>query len=335
MSKFVVSASPHIVSPRNTKSIMLDVLIALIPAMMASIIFFGIRALVVTAICVLSCVAFEYLSRKLMKRNNTVSDLSAVVTGVLLAFNLPVTIPLWVAIIGSFFAIVIVKQLFGGIGQNFANPAITGRIFLFVSFAVHMTTWVEPFYYLDKTDVVTKSTPLTNISTWLNPFYFLDKTDVVTTATPLFNMDNVKTLDLFLGNVGGCLGETSALALLIGGVYLVIRKVISPIIPATYISTVFIFSFILGENPFNQIFAGGLMLGAIFMATDYSTSPVTNKGKFIFAIGCGIVTIAIRLFGNYPEGVSFAILFMNIVCPLIDRYTMTKPFGLVKNKGGK
>lgn len=310
MSNFIVSPSPHISSPINTRKIMLDVLIALVPALIASIIFFGVRAFIVTIVCALSCVIFEYLSRRLMKRNNTISDLSAVVTGVLLAFNLPVTIPLWIAVLGSFFAIVVVKQLFGGIGQNFANPAITGRIFLFVSFAVHMTTWVKPFYYTNKVDMVSS-------------------------ATPLVNMDGVSTLDLFLGNVGGCLGETSALALIIGGIYLVIKKVISPIIPLTYISTVFILTLVLGENPLNQIFAGGLMLGAIFMATDYSTSPSTNKGKFIFAIGCGLITVAIRLFGNYPEGVSFAILFMNVVCPLIDRATATKPFGLVKNKGGK
>lgn len=310
MSNFIVSPSPHISSPINTRKIILDVLIALVPALIASIIFFGVRAFIVTIVCALSCVIFEYLSRRLMKRNNTISDLSAVVTGVLLAFNLPVTIPLWVAVLGSFFAIVVVKQLFGGIGQNFANPAITGRIFLFVSFAVHMTTWVKPFYYTNKVDMVSS-------------------------ATPLVNMNGVSTLDLFLGNVGGCLGETSALALIIGGIYLVIKKVISPIIPLTYISTVFVLTFVLGENPLNQIFAGGLMLGAIFMATDYSTSPSTNKGKFIFAIGCGLITVAIRLFGNYPEGVSFAILFMNVVCPLIDRATATKPFGLVKNKGGK
>ena len=244
-----------------------------------------------------------------MKRSNTISDLSAVVTGMLLAFNLPVTIPLWIAVIGSFAAIVVVKQMFGGIGQNFANPAITGRIVLFISFASYMTDWVQPFYYLDQ------------------------GVDAVTTATPLANLTGANTLDLFLGNVPGCLGETSALALLIGGLYLVVRKVISPVIPVTYLGTVFLLSFAFGADPVKEIFAGGVMLGAIFMATDYSTSPITRKGKFIFAFGCGLITILVRMFGNYPEGTSFAILLMNVLTPLIDRFTASKPFGLEKEKG--
>lgn len=310
MAKFTITPSPHMLSPRSTQSIMRDVLIALIPALVAAVVFFGPRALLVVAVCVVSCVLFEYLCRRIMKRDNTISDLSAVVTGVLLAYNLPVTIPLWMAVIGSFVSIVIVKQLFGGIGQNFANPAITGRIFLFVSFAVPMTTWMPPFFYNHAADAVS-------------------------TATPLLDITGANTLDLFLGNVPGCLGETSALALLLGGVYLVVRKVISPVIPAVYIGTVFVLSACFGSDPLNQILAGGLMLGAIFMATDYATSPITTKGKIIFAFGCGLITIAIRMFGNYPEGVSFSILFMNVVCPLIDRWTKKKPFGLKKEKGAK
>lgn len=331
MNKYIVSPSPHIVSPKTTRTIMLDVLIALIPAFLASIIFFGPMSILITAVCIVSCVVFE----KLISRDNSINDLSAVVTGVLLAFNLPVSIPIWICVIGSFFAIVVVKQLFGGIGQNFANPAITGRIFLFISFATHMTNWTRPFEYLGEKGMEMLGISTQYVDTMTNATsQATQNVDAMTVATPLVNMQNANTLDLFLGNVAGCLGETSALALLLGGAYLVIRKVISPVIPVTYISVVFIFTYLLGENPLNQIFAGGLMLGAIFMATDYATTPSTKKGQFIFAIGCGIITVAIRMFGNYPEGVSFAILFMNIVCPLIDRYTMSKPFGIQKKKRG-
>ncbi len=303
MKKFMVTPSPHILSSNTTATIMLDVIIALMPALVASSIIFGARALIVILVCVISCVGFEWLTRRIMKRNNTISDFSAVVTGIILAYNLPATIPLWICVIGSFFAIVIVKQLFGGIGQNFANPAITARVILMVSFASHMTTWIQPFVPFDA--------------------------DVVTGATPLVDIANASTMDLFLGTVGGSLGETSALALLIGGVYLVIRKVITPIIPLTFIGGVFIIALIAGENPVNHILAGGVMLGAIFMATDYSTSPMTKRGQVLFALGCAVITMVIRLFGSYPEGVSFAILFMNILTPLIDTYIKTKPFSVV------
>ncbi|WMJ23306.1 RnfABCDGE type electron transport complex subunit D [Paludicola sp. MB14-C6] len=305
MNKLVVSPSPHILSKNSTSNIMFDVIIALFPALIAGIFFFGPRALIITLVCVASCVGFEYLTRKLMKRSNTISDLSAAVTGILLAFNLPPAIPIWVAILGSFFAIVIVKQMFGGIGQNFANPAIAARIILLVSFSTYMTTWAQPFGY--KAGV-----------------------DAIANATPLVNINSANTLDLFLGNVPGCIGEVSALALLIGGVYLVIRKVINPIIPITFIGTVFVLTWVMGENPVNHIFAGGLMIGAIFMATDYSTSPSTFKGKIIFAVGCGLITSVIRVFGSYPEGVSYAILLMNLVTPLIDRYTKVRPVGVVR-----
>ena len=279
---------------------MFDVLIALLPALVAGILVFGLRALLVTAVTVAACVAFEYLSRRLMKRDNTISDLSAVVTGVLLAFNLPVTIPLWIAVIGAFVAIVIVKQLFGGIGQNFANPAIAARVVLLVSFTGQMTHWIAP----------------------VRP-----SVDAVAGATPLADLNGYHLMTLFVGNHAGCIGETSALALILGGLYLILRRVISPTIPVVYIGTVFVFAWLFGQDPVRQILAGGLMLGAFYMATDYTTSPLTEKWRVIFSFGCGLMTILIRQFGNYPEGVSFAILFMNMLVPFIDRATKSKPFG--------
>lgn len=314
MNNLIVAPSPHILSKNSTSNIMFDVILALIPAFVASVVFFGPRAITLTLSCVLACVFFEFVIRKIMKRTNTISDLSAVVTGILLAFNLPPTTPIWVAVIGCFFAIVIAKQLFGGIGQNFANPAIVGRIVLFVSFSGYMTRWTQPFGYLHDVDAVASATPLAA------------------------GVETVSTFDLFIGNVSGCIGEVSALALLIGFIYLVIRRVINPFVPIAFVGTVFVLTFLFGENPLNQILSGGLMLGAIFMATDYSTTPATTKGKLIFAVGCGLITSLIRVFGSYPEGVSFAILFMNILAPLIDRATMTKPFGTkkaVKAGGGK
>ena len=304
MEKLIVTSSPHVKSSTTTSTIMRDVIIALIPALIASNIIFGLRAGLVTAVCVASCVGFEYLSRRIMKKSNTISDLSAVVTGIILAFNLPSTMPLWMCVIGSFVAIVIVKQLFGGIGQNFANPAITARIVLLVSFGTQMTNWAVP-----KIQAVA---------------------DAVSGATPMAQLAGGETpnlLNMFLGTTGGSLGETSALALLIGGIYLVYRKVINPIIPVAFIGTVFVFTAVLGVNPLAQILGGGLFLGAIFMATDYSTSPVTNMGKLIFGIGCGFITVLIRVFGSYPEGVSFAILLMNILVPYIDKATRLKALG--------
>lgn len=297
---------------------MLDVVIALCPALIAAGLTFGLRAILLTAICVISCVVFEYLIRRIMKRDNTISDLSAVVTGMLLAFNLPVSIPLWMAVVGSFAAIVVVKQLFGGIGQNFANPALTARIFLFISFGSRMTHWVEPLYY--QTSSVA---------------------DAITTATPLTLIGEPDQLpgllDMFLGIKGGCIGEVSGLALLIGGIYLVIRRVITPTIPVVYVGTVFLFALLFDVQPVYQLLSGGLLLGAIFMATDYSTSPTTELGKVIFAFGCGLITILIRTFGSYPEGVSFSILFMNILTPYIDKATKHRPLGAkaVKQSVGK
>lgn len=304
MEKLIVTSSPHVKSSTTTSTIMRDVIIALIPALIASNIIFGLRAGLVTAVCVASCVGFEYLSRRIMNKKNTISDLSAVVTGIILAFNLPSTMPLWMCVIGSFVAIVIVKQLFGGIGQNFANPAITARIVLLVSFGTQMTNWAAP-KIAAVADAVSGATPMAQIAAGETP----------------------NILNMFLGTTGGSLGETSALALLIGGIYLVYRKVINPIIPVAFIGTVFVFTAVLGGNPLAQILGGGLFLGAIFMATDYSTSPVTNMGKLIFGIGCGLITVLIRVFGSYPEGVSFAILLMNILVPYIDKATKLKALG--------
>lgn len=306
MSSYIVSPSPHIRSGRTTRKIMLDVIIALCPALIVSIVIFGWRALLVAAVCVGSCVLIEYLCRIAMKREQTIGDLSAVVTGLLLAMNLPATVPLWVAMIGCFFAIAVAKQLFGGIGQNFANPAIAARILLLMSFSGYLTNSSVPLGY--------------------------EGVDAIASATPLVQLANggeVPTLlQMFLGVKASCaIGEVSAAALLLGGLYLVIRRVIKPITPLVFIGTVFLFSGALGMNPVAQILSGGLMLGAIFMATDYATTPTTNWGKVVFGLGCGIITVLIRKYGSYPEGVSFAILLMNILTPQIDKAFAHKPLG--------
>ena len=310
--KLVVSASPHLRSTQTTTRIMLDVVISLIPALIAAIFIFGPRVLCVAAVSISSAVLAEYVSRKVMKRHQTIGDLSAVVTGLILALNLPSTIPYWIAAIGSIVAIVVVKQFFGGIGQNFANPAITARIVLLLSFGAQMGNWVAPL-------------------SW--------KTGITTTATPLAvgyeNLD-VSLLDMLLGLRGGCLGETCALALILGGIYLIARKVISPAIPLTYIGTVALIMLIAGKGDLGfvayQVMGGGLLLGAFFMATDYSTCPIKVRGKIIFGIGCGIITALIRLFASMTEGVSFAILIMNLLVPFIDRATIPKPFGTPKKE---
>ncbi len=304
-SVLLVSPAPHVRAKNTTQRIMLDVIIALLPALVASVLIFGWRALAVTALCVAVCVASEWSFEKLCKRENTLYDLSAIVTGILLAFNLPVNIPLWQAAFGSIVAIVVVKQLFGGIGKNFANPAITARVVMLLSFAGSMAD-------------------------------FSTKNDAYSSATPLAAMSAGKELpsllDLFLGRHGGSLGETCVLALLIGGAYLLVRRVITWHTPIAFVGTVFLFTWILGENPVEHILTGGLMLGAFFMATDYSTTPPTKWGKVVFGVGCGLITVLIRVFGNYPEGVSFAILFMNILTPYISAWTRRKPFGGVKNE---
>lgn len=311
--KLIVSSSPHIGAQTKTRNIMLDVIIALIPALIASVIFFGPRTIAVVCATVAACVLAEYICRKVMKRNNTVGDFSAIVTGMLLSFNLPSGIPIWIAVLGGVIAIVVVKQMFGGLGQNFVNPALAARIILMTSFPTAMTTWPQPM-------------------AWMNG----SGTDAVSTATPLAlisagnEADVPGYLDLFLGNRGGCLGETCILALLIGGIYLIARKVISPIIPVVYIGVVAIFSALLGQDPLMQILSGGLFLGAFFMATDYVTSPLTNKGKVIYAVGCAIITVMIRTFGSLPEGVSFSIIIMNILTPHIENLTAPKAFGAKK-----
>lgn len=294
---------------------MLDVIIALAPAMIASVILFGPRAAVVIVTCVAACVLSEYLSRRVMKRPQTVGDLSCVVTGILLALNLPVTINPFIAVFGSVVAIVVVKQMFGGIGQNFVNPALTARIVLLNSFPSRMTHWVQPFDYSATADAVTTATPLGILKEG--------------------GGDLPSYLDLFLGNTGGCLGETCALALLIGGIYLIARHVISPVIPVTYLATAAVFSALLGRDPLFDLLSGGLMLGAFFMATDYTTSPLYFWGRVVFAFGCGFITIVIREFGSLPEGVSYSIILMNILTPLIERYIKPRPFGsLPKAKKG-
>lgn len=298
----LMSPSPHIKNDNSTQKIMLNVIIATIPAIIASAIIFGLRALLVILVTVLSCVASEYLSRKIMKRDNTISDLSAVVTGILLAFNLPVNIKFSIAIFGGIIAIVVTKQMFGGLGQNFVNPAICARIILMVSFPSAMSSWPVPYTRaISSADMITSATPLSK------------------TATTHFSY-----LDLFLGNRPGCLGEVCALALILGGIYLIFKKVISPTIPLCFIGTVFVLTAILGKDPLFSILSGGLLLGAIFMATDYVTSPITFKGKIIFAIGCGIITVLIRIYGSLPEGVSFSILLMNILVPHIENLTLKK-----------
>ncbi len=299
-----VSSSPHMRNNISTQKIMMLVLISLLPSVISAGIIFGPRALLVILTSVISAVGFEYITRILMKKPQTISDLSSAVTGVILALNLPVTIPLWIVVIGNFVAITIVKQLFGGIGQNFANPAIVARIVLLVSFGSHMSNWVKPFYYIDKVDLQSYATPL------------------VTKAASY--------KDLFFGTVGGCIGETSALALLIGGILLIAARAISPSTPLAFIGSVALFSAIAGTDPLYQILSGGLFLGAFFMATDYSTTPITIKGKIIFGIGCGFITFAIRYWGNMPEGVSYSILLMNILTPYIDKYTKQKPIGIKK-----
>lgn len=307
--KLLVSAGPHIRSNASTTSIMGDVLIALLPAVVASVLVFGTRALLLEAVCVASSVLFEYLFRRLLKRSNTISDFSAAVTGLLLAFNLPAGFPIWMAILGCFVAIVIVKQLFGGIGCNFANPAITGRIFLLIAFAGQMTTWPAANSYISGIDAVSGATPLALIK-----------------EGSIEALPAVK--NLLFGIRGGCLGETCAIALLIGFVYLVIRRVITPTIPVVYVATIALMSLIIGYDPIYMILTGGVLLGGIFMLTDYATSPATELGKVVFAVGAGIITMLIRnSSGGYPEGVSFAILLMNILCPYIAKLGHKKPFG--------
>lgn len=315
----IVSSAPHIVNPVDTSNIMKNVVIALMPALAVAIYVFGVQALLLTVTCVASCVIFEGLSRKILNRPQTIGDFSAVVTGVILSYNLPAGLPLWMAVIGSFVAIVVVKQLFGGLGQNFVNPAIVGRIVLFTSFATPMTTWP----LTERMSSVLQNTGVVNTGV-----------DAITGATPLALFSNAKdvpsNMEMFLGTINGSMGEISAAALLLGGLYLVFKKIIEPTIPAAFIGTVAVMALMMGFDPIFHICAGGVMLGAIFMATDYVTSPLTTKGKIIFGIGCGFLTMIIRIFASYPEGVSFALLLMNILVPHIDKWTKVKLNGVPK-----
>ena len=321
--KLIASSSPHIRSNEDTRSIMLDVIIALLPALAWSVYCFGWKALVLTLVSVVSCVFFEWAYRKLMKKSCMVGDLSAVVTGILLSFVCPVDLPWWTIIIGAFFSIVVVKQLYGGIGCNFLNPALAGRAFLLASYATAMTTWAIPRI---RPDVTSAATPMT-----------IMKEGTEEAFTTLIS--NYSIGDMFLGKVGGSLGEVSALCLLVGGIYLLIRKVISWQIPVAYIGTVAILTLIAAPAGIDgvqymlyNVFGGGLMLGAIFMATDDATSPVTKPGQLIFGIGCGLLTCFIRRFGSYPEGVCYSILIMNCTTWLLDKYIRPTIYGAPKKE---
>ena len=323
-NKLIVTAAPHITSADSTQKIMQRVCLALCPTLIASVIIFGINALILVAVTVVACVFFEWGYCKLMHRENPTGDFSAVVTGMLLAFNMPATLPWWMAIVGAFIAIVVVKQLFGGLGTNFLNPALAGRAFLMLSYPVPMTTWVLP-----------------GQENWVS---IISAADAVTGSTPLSAdfmkngiLPDASLADMFIGNVGGCVGEVSAIALLIGGIYLIARKVIRIRIPLAYILTVAVLTLIFSRAPegvssftwmLYEIFGGGLFLGAFFMATDYVTSPNTPKGEVIFGIGAGLLVVFIRYFGGYPEGVCYSILIMNICVWLIDKATLPKRFGV-------
>ena len=321
MKKLLVSASPHIHSPETTTGVMGDVIISLLPALVMAVVWFGSRALALTAVCIGTAVLAEWVSRRVMKRPNTLGDLSAVVTGLILALNLPATLPLWMAAIGSIVAIVVVKQMFGGIGQNFVNPAMTARIILMVSFPTAMARWTAPLASAWSADAVTTATPMASLAA---------------SSGGNLSADLPSLWQMLVGYHGGSMGEVCALALLVGGVYLIIRRVISPIIPTAYIGTVAVWMLLAGHGDLRfvayELLGGGLLLGAFFMATDYATSPITAKGKWIFGIGCGIITSVIRLYGSLPEGVSFSIILMNIFVPHIERLTLPRAFGAEKEK---
>lgn len=311
-NNLIVSSSPHTVNNEDTKRIMGMVILALIPSLCVSTYVFGPRVLILTAVCVLSSVLFEYLWNMLMKKPQTVGDLSAALTGLLIAFNVPSNLPYYIAVIGSAIAIIVVKNLFGGLGHNLFNPAITARVVLFISFATQMTTWPVP--RTAATDAVTGPTPLGLLKEG--------------------GADLPSNMDMFLGTIGGSMGEVSAIALIIGGLFLIWKKVISPITPVCFIGTVFVIAFIATGDINMAIFhilAGGVMLGAFFMATDYVTTPLLPLGKVIFGVGCGIMTMLVRLFGAYPEGVSFAILLMNVLTPHIENFCTNR---LYKPKKG-
>ena len=311
MEKLIVSTSPHICAKTTTQSIMRDVIIALLPATVAGVILFGMKALITILVCVATTVLSEFVFNLLTKKEQTVTDLSAVVTGLILALSLPAKVNIFHCIVGAVFAIVVVKCLFGGIGCNFANPAATARVFLIIAFSASIGGATAPA--LGSVDLVATATPLEII-----------KLGGETELPSLF--------DMFLGNRAGAIGETSALALILGGVYLIVRRVIKWQVPVIYIATVFLLSLIIKQDltvALYQVLGGSLILAAFFMITDYSTTPINTLGKMVFAFGCGVITVLIRFWGSYPEGVSFAILLMNILSPYIEKLCTSKPFGKV------
>ena len=321
--KLIASSNPHIRNNEDTRSIMLDVVIALCPALLMSVIRFGFRALIAVVVSMASAMFFEWLYRKLLHKTQTVGDLSAAVTGMLLAFVSPVTLPYWMLIVGNFFAIFVVKQLYGGLGKNFLNPALAGRAALVACYTSQMTSWIDPSAkaaLFGDADVVTAATPLAMM-----------KGGEFETLTAQYSLS-----DMFIGKIGGSMGEISAMMLLIGGLYLIFRKVISWQIPVAYIGTVAILTFLFPQGNdaltwmLYNVLGGGLFLGAFFMATDYVTSPVTKKGQLIFGLGCGLITVFIRYFGSYPEGVCYSILVMNCCTWIIDKYTKPTRFGVDK-----
>ena len=321
--QLILSSSPHIHSEESIPRIMYGVVVALIPAMFMGVYLFGFRALVVVLVSVVAGMATEAITQRIMGRKATIADGSAMVTGILLALNLPPTVPWWLVVVGSAIAIVIGKQIYGGLGYNPFNPALVARVILLISFPVQMTTWVKPGPLFSRTiDAVTTATPLGEMKTHL----------MVKGTLEGFAMGDL--WDPFVGNIGGCIGETSVIALLIGAGFLLYRGYITWHIPVTFVGTVFILSGLFWlinpdryMNPVFHILTGGLMLGAFYMATDMVTSPITNRGMMVFGVGCGVITMIIRLFGGYPEGVSYSILLMNAATPLIDRYTRPTTFG--------
>ena len=322
-NKLIVSSSPHVRTNKDTSYIMKQVVIALLPATLAALFFFRLSALNVIFFCVTGSVGAEFLCQKISKQESTIGDFSAVVTGLLLAFNVPASLPWWMCLLGAAFAIIVVKMVFGGIGNNFVNPALAARAFLLASFPVAMTLWTRTgvnWVSSENIDAYTTATPLSFLKAGSN--------GVSSLADSGISISN-----MLIGNIGGCIGETSAVLIILGGLYLMYKGIINYVIPTFYICTVAILMFILGGFNFTfviyELLAGGLMLGAFFMLTDYTTSPMTKKGKIIYAVLAGLITTVIRLYGGYPEGVSYSILLVNIMTPLIDKYTKTKVFGEV------
>ena len=324
-NKLIVSSSPHIRSKEDTSYIMKQVLIALLPATLAGLYYFRVRGLVTILACVIGAVGSEWLYCKITKKKSTINDLSAVVTGLLLAFNVPAGLPVWMCVLGSIFSIVVVKMIFGGIGCNFLNPALAGRAFLLASFPVAMTTWIAP----KATDAVTTATPLSYMK-----LAGAEGMGNAADAIAKLHHANISIFDMFIGNIGGTVGETCALLLVIGGIYLIYKGVISYVMPVTYVGIVFVLTLLLsgfnGEFAVYQTLAGGLLLGGIFMLTDYTTSPMTKKGQIIYAAIAAVIATCIRLYGGYPEGVSYSILFANCLVPLIDKFVHNRVFGEVR-----